>query len=237
MKNNIKIWRLSGRHAFLILLVMVFLCKTMGAIIYLFIALALLLIFKPKGQFMFAAIIAFVVLLYPAIREAASPQLRGFVEVVAEHNEERSRSLAFRLNNENVLLDKANQKKWFGWGSWGRNLIYDDTGKALSIIDGQWIIIFGSWGWVGYFGFFGLLFFPLLHWFNGLHASSKYQFNIESYDYSAVLGLILMANIIDFIPNSSLSHITLLLAGALAGRVAQLKIKQTHKNSVSSNGL
>lgn len=235
MKNKIDVWRISGRYAFLLLLIMVFLCKTMGVFFYLFMTLALLLIFKPKAQFMFAASIAFVVLLYPAIREAASPQLRGFVEVVAEHNEERSRSLEFRLNNENVLLDKANQKKWFGWGSWGRNLIYDDTGKALSIVDGQWIITFGAWGWVGYFSFFGLLFFPLLHWFNLLRVHSTQKVSIEACEYSAVLGLILVANMIDFIPNSSLSHITLLLAGALAGRVALLRVKKTESTLVSHN--
>ncbi len=223
MKNKVMIWRIPARYVFIGLFVVVFLCKTMGVVLYLFLLLTVLLLFKPKTQFLIATIFVFFVSCYPAIREASSPQLRSFTQLVSEYNEDRAKSFAFRLNNEDELLAKAGERKWFGWGSWGRNLIYDYSGQKLSVIDGQWIIVFSAWGWVGYLSFFGLFFVPLYRWFLILKEANRHKTLIESADYSAVIGLILMSNMIDFIPNSSLSSVTLLMGGALAGRAVLLK--------------
>lgn len=222
MKNKISIWKFSGFQVFWILFVAVFLCKTMGVLFYLVAGLGLLLLVKPQKQFLMAAILGVVVLIYPMIRESIAPELQSFTALIKEYNKDRAQSLEFRLNNEDDLQAKANERPWFGWGSWGRNQIYDANGKMTSVTDGVWIIVFGTWGWIGYLGMFGLLCTPLTYWYFFLRRASKAKFPVESGDYSAALGIILMANFVDFIPNSSLSHITLLMAGALVGRVVLL---------------
>ena len=229
MKNKVKVWKLSGLQVFLILLIGVFLCKTMGVLFYLVAGLGLMWLVKPQKQFLMAAVFGVVVLIYPMIRETIAPELRSFTALIKEHNEDRSRSLEFRLNNEDELLTKANERKWFGWGSWGRNQIYNADGKMISVTDGVWIIVFGAWGWMGYIGIFGLICTPLIYWYFFLRRASKAKFPVESGDYSAGLGIMLMANFIDFIPNSSFSHITMLLAGALIGRVVLLQQELVHK--------
>ena len=57
--------------------------------------------------------------------------------------------------------DKANDKAVFGWGGWGRNLVYNEWGQQTAITDGAWIIVMGAMGWVGYLTQFGLLCLPL----------------------------------------------------------------------------
>ncbi|MGP1271830.1 MAG: O-antigen ligase domain-containing protein [Phycisphaerales bacterium] len=71
------------------------------------------------------------------------------VAVAGMINEERSRSLQFRLNNETLLADKAREQVIFGWGGWGRNRVYDDAGNDLTTVDGLWIFVFGTNGLVG----------------------------------------------------------------------------------------
>ena len=229
MKNKVSIWKFSGLQTFGILFVGVFLCKTMGVLFYLVAGLALLWLVKPQKQFLIAAVLGGVVLSYPMIRETIAPELRSFTALIKAQSEERAGSLEFRLNNEDELLAKASERKWFGWGSWGRNQIYNEKGEMTSVTDGVWIIVFGAWGWIGYLGIFGLLCTPLTYWYFFLRRASKAKFLVESGDYSAALGIILMANFIDFIPNSSFSHITLLIAGALVGRVVLLKQELIHK--------
>jgi hypothetical protein len=62
---------------------------------------------------------------------------------------ERGESFGFRVKNEILLAAKARERWVFGWGGWGRNLILDDRGENTTVIDGYWIIIFGTSGTVG----------------------------------------------------------------------------------------
>jgi hypothetical protein len=68
---------------------------------------------------------------------------------VYEHDKERAQSLWTRIDNENILIEKALEKKIFGWGGWGRSRVYDDEGQDITITDGLWIIVFGKNGMFG----------------------------------------------------------------------------------------
>jgi hypothetical protein len=217
-RNNMRIGYFAPAVTFILMTLAVFLCKTLSVLIY-FIPICFLIYFvKPKIHFQIAAAVMAFIMLYPALRESATPLLRDLVIQISNYNEERSRSLEFRLNNEEVLLAKANEKPLFGWGSWGRNAIYDDYGKMTSITDGYWIIVFGSYGWAGYLSFFALLFFPLWQWRKLLNSNLQ----PEALLYSSAIALLMLANAIDFIPNAAFSPLTLLLAGALYGRARLL---------------
>src|SRR5258708_11362367 len=110
----------------------------------------------------------------------------------------------------------------FGWGRFGRNRIYDeDTGKDLSITDGTWIITMGQFGFFGFLAEFGLLSLAVVR------ATSALKYTQTAHDqvFLAALALILAINMIDLLPNSSLSPWTWLLAGALLGRAEALRAR------------
>ena len=112
------------------------------------------------------------------------------------------------------LLAKANQKPFFGWGTWGRNRVYDqESGTDVSITDGAWILRFGMFGWLGYLSLFGL--FATAVW----KALSDVRGPVTS--STIILGgltLILAVNLTDLIPNANLFPLTFLMAGSIAGR-------------------
>ncbi|RJK94694.1 hypothetical protein D3P06_18490 [Paracoccus aestuarii] len=78
--------------------------------------------------------------------------------------------------------------------------------------DGYWVIAIGSKGWLGYIAEFGLLLIPMI--FLGLRWKS-----LALTPATAGIAMVLTANMIDLIPNATLTPVTWLLAGALAGRL------------------
>jgi hypothetical protein len=102
-----------------------------------------------------------------------------------------------------------------GWGAWGRHRVlaqaWDGNFRDASVTDGTWIITIGIVGWVGYLSLFGLLTYPVWRAFRLRNRG----FPIAS---TALVGVLIL-NLIDLIPNSSLGPLTWLAAGALTGLV------------------
>jgi hypothetical protein len=210
--------RIGGLAAALALLVVLGLSKNVGATLLAILAFPLMLFLGARWRLLAAAAVMVVVLLYPMGRTTGlvptDAIMSGLSRVVAEG---RIASLGFRLRNEDVLLAKANEKPLFGWGGWSRARIYDAEGRNVSTPDGTWVIAFGERGWVGYVAFFGLLTVPTMA------LALRRREDREAADLpdaaTAGLALILAVNMVDLIPNSGISPITWLMAGALAGRL------------------
>ncbi|MEG4004258.1 MULTISPECIES: O-antigen ligase family protein [unclassified Microcoleus] len=190
------------------LLIILILCKSFGALLLALFALSFQIIIKaPRANQKISALVAIAVILYPALRGADLVPAQWFADQVAAYSGERSGSFQFRIDNEDQLLAKANQRPWFGWGGYGRNRVYDEQkGTDLSITDGTWIIVIGSAGWIGYLTTFGLICGPIVvsAWRN---RAPRLQ--------EPILNVILLINVMDLIPNSSLGPITWLLAGSI----------------------
>jgi hypothetical protein len=196
------------------LILVLYLSKTIGAFAMMLLFVPLLFLAGVQGQLIFAMIVAGVTLFYPLLRGAGWVPVDQIYEVAQSFSEERAQSLKFRLDNEDLLLARASEKPFAGWGSWGRNLIYEDyTGKLLSVTDGAWIIVIGIFGWVGYISHFGLLTAPLF--LMGI-ARRKLGLTVES----SGLAMVLAINLLDLLPNATLTPITYMIAGALCGRYA-----------------
>lgn len=190
------------------------LCKSMGPILYAAVLAPMILFAGRRSQFLLAALLALIVVTYPILRGAQLVPLDGIVEMAGTASAERAGSLAFRIQNEEALLDHAAARPWFGWGQWGRNLIRDPvTGEILSIPDGGWVIVMGVYGWIGYFGQFGLLVLPLL--LMGREALRQPAAALSP--FAASLALIYAANMVDMLPNATLIPFSWLMAGALLG--------------------
>lgn len=186
-------------------------CKSLGAF-----GLALLfapatLLFGKRLQVMIGVAIAVIVLLYPMLRGAGLIPVDAVYQMALSIDEDRAASLKFRLDNEDALLDRANEKPLAGWGSWGRNQIFDpNTGRMTSVTDGIWLIFIGIFGWVGYIGRFGLLTFPILY----------YALRRKSFGPSMITpGMIMVLSValVDLLPNAGLVNYVWLMSGAIAG--------------------
>lgn len=158
-------------------------------------------------------VVALIFLAFPAVRQADLLPLDGFLGLISNISEERAASLQFRLDNEDEVLQRAAQKPLFGWGGWARWRIIDHRGVSTTVSDGEWIIVLGERGWIGYIGYFGILTGPLL-----LLARASRRRPVPH--TTSAMGLITAANLIYLVPNSTLSPIGWLMSGAIAGFIA-----------------
>lgn len=187
------------------------LCKSLGAFLIATVLAPVALLCKVRTQLMVAAVISGIVLVYPTLRAADLVPVQEFVTFIGQRSPERAQSLTTRIQNEDILLEKARERPLFGWGGWGRSRVYLDTGKDISITDGAWVIEFGLGGWIRYLAVFGLLCWPGI----ALFLSSRK--NIDP--TCAALALILTAKLIDLIPNAAMVPLIWLIAGSLLGRL------------------
>ncbi|MEL6681410.1 MAG: hypothetical protein AAFQ09_02050 [Pseudomonadota bacterium] len=196
----------------LYLLVILLIAKAVGAFMIACIFIPVLMLFKPTQWRTLGMISAVLVLLYPMARSSGVVPLERVYGIAAAISEDRAASFRFRLENEERLLIRASQKPVLGWGIWGRSRVYDPTnGRDISTTDGIWVIVFGVSGWVGYLAQFGLLTLPIFAYF---FARGPLRHSIASQG----LCLLLAANLIDLIPNSGLTPVSWMVAGALLGR-------------------
>lgn len=211
------------RHKMIAILVylsvLLVLCKSAASMVYGLLVLPVVLFAPPRWQVRLAMAFAVLALTYPMLRNFNAVPLDTILAKVEQVNPHRAQSLGFRFYNEQQLLDRAAEKPVFGWGGWGRSLIRDDeTGDIISIPDGRWIIVFGTFGWLGYLCEFGLLAWPLL-------MLGAYSLRRKRGALSPLIGpvsLILGVTMLDMLINATLTPLTWLTAGAVLGYAERL---------------
>ncbi len=199
------------------------LCKSAGALLQALMAAPLVAFARPRVMMLAAAIVAGIAFSYPTLRTTSWMPLQGIVNVAMSISPERGRSLEFRLMNEEALLERAMERPLFGWGGWGRSLFYDPySGRLASVPDGQWVIWIGSNGIFGYLAQFLLLLVPI---FALLRAMPRDRDPAREPEF-VILGtvsLMLAMNLLDLIPNATITPLTWLTAGALLGNANRLR--------------
>lgn len=193
-------------------------CKSAGAIGYCIVFVPVLLWLGTKVQARIAWILAALAFSYPLFRTwnlvPVEDMISFFNSILGP---DRAQSLEFRFNNEGVLLKHAVEQPWFGWGGYGRNLVYDEyTGKTTTIVDGYWIALLGAIGVMGFVSTFGLLLMPTIRFGKTLRT-----FHGEHRYLGGTLLVICLICSIDLIPNAGISPYFTLLVGALAGLVRE----------------
>lgn len=83
----------------------------------------------------------------------------SLVQTVGQMNEERASSLQYRINNENLLVQKALEQPVLGWARWGRSRVHGAYGFDAPT-DSLWIITFGQYGILGLASLTALLSLP-----------------------------------------------------------------------------
>jgi hypothetical protein len=189
------------------------LSKNLGALGITLVLIPVVLFLGIRAQFLVAMVIAVFVLTYPLVRSAGVVPVERVMAIAHDIDPWRAISLGVRLQNEDTLLEKAQQRAAFGWGGYNRARVYDDQGRNTNILDGYWIITMGEGGWVRYLVEFGLLTGPiiLLWW----RRRRQYGIGMET----SVLAVILAGNLLDLLPNSTITPLTWMIVGALWGRL------------------
>jgi hypothetical protein len=200
-----------------VLVVVTVLCKSTGAIALLIGGTGLLLACRVTRLNVLVYTVVATVPLYMFVRAEGLWHGEEALALARMLDEDRADSFAFRLENEDILLEKALRKPLYGWGGWGRWRVQDEWGKDISISDGMWIIALGETGMVGLASLTAMLLLPIVllvrrvpvrHWAHPAVAPA------------AALAVILLLHAMDNLVNAMPNPVYYLCAGALSGFAA-----------------
>lgn len=128
--------------------------------------------------------------------------------------EDRLASLQFRFDNEELLVDRAREMFWFGWGGFGRSRVMFEDG-SFTVQDSLWVLAFGERGIIGLFCLFGAMLLPTLAliW---LRCPPRLWFK-PKIGGSIALSIAVSLYMIDCILNAMVNPLYILAAGGIAG--------------------
>jgi hypothetical protein len=153
------------------------------------------------------------------------------VQLASRISKDRAGSFQFRLKNENVLVEKALERPVFGWGSWGRNHVFDDFGNDLTITDGMWVIELGQHGLMGMVSLYAVFLLPLAK----LLVRTPFGRLFSSALAPALsLGIIVVLYAIDCLPNAMPNPILMVAAGAVVGCTTSIFLTEMPPDNAST---
>lgn len=215
-------WKTLAIAGYLTLILVM--AKSLGALIFVVLLVPMVVFLSIKIQTKIAIVIGLFALAYPIMKGADLVPTQWLLDQAASVDPQRAGSLQFRFDNEDTLLERAYIKPVFGWGSWGRNHILDPVnGNILTVTDGRWIIVIGVYGWVGFIAEFGLLILPLLLIGREVMAAPR-QATVSP--LVGPLCLLLAINVVDMIPNATLTPLTWMIVGAMTGYAEKLRAER-----------
>lgn len=226
-KNNSKIRSFPPKAVTGYLLVVLVLCKSIASLAYGLFGLIAITGLKIKTQHRAAFLLVCVAMLYPAMSIMKIFPHQAIINIAESISLERAQSLQFRFDNEEVLLNHARERLFFGWGGWGRNRVYDDeTGEDTSITDGKWILTFGTLGLIGFIAEFSLLAISVFR----ANKAAKLIKDKQQQTLHAAHALLVGFVMIDQLPNASLAPWLWLIVGALLGRSEMIILESKNNN-------
>lgn len=188
------------------------LCKSTGAIVLLAGGVGLLFFTRSLRSSLLLALVIGIVPVYMFVRANNlwdGSQAVWFAEQLGDF---QAQSLAGRLENESLVVEKALERPVFGWGGWGRSRVRDEFGRDITTTDGMWIIAMGRHGLVGLTAWLavGLLpallmlrRFPARDWLHPIAAPA------------AALAVVLILYTMDAMLNAFVNPVYMLCAGGL----------------------
>ncbi|MFT5606615.1 MAG: hypothetical protein ACI9PZ_000411 [Parvicella sp.] len=217
-KSRVRFYGFNPLILILYLIVVLTLSKSLSPLLFALSFIILLLFLRTSMFHLTIQTIAFAALLYPFISMMTFEVQDALVAFFSDIDINRAQSLAYRFDNEELLLSHAMQKWLFGWGSWGRNQI------GGAVFDSTWIIVFGQFGLFGLISFFGIIYVSLV---KALASVRRILDPREIFlMYSHIL--IVLVILIDQLVNSSINSSGLywFLAGGLLGRAKHLALEK-----------
>lgn len=225
-----RIWGFSAVPMVAVLLITTFLCRATGALALLVMGLAVMWItWRLHTKWVLVGLLL-IAPVYVATRSTAVWNGEPVLSWAKMVDNDRAESLKFRLHNEDMLAAKAMRQPWFGWGSWGRDRVYDKWGNDISITDGLWIIEFGRHGYAGLISWLAAMMVPL-----GLLAWRYPARRLVSAELAPALVLAILVALyaIDCLVNAMINPMFMLAGG---GVVSFALASQSLRESAMRNG-
>jgi O-antigen ligase len=144
----------------LALLLIAVLCRSGGALSLL---LGGLFVLWSCTRFNTKLPLCFLLLIAPAYYSVRVPNLwsgDNLVNLIEKLDADRAQSLGYRFYCENMLIRRAMEQPWWGWGSWGKSRVFGPNGRDMAPTDGMWIIYLGNYGCIGLFSWTIALLLP-----------------------------------------------------------------------------
>lgn len=207
-----------------VLLATAILCKSFGALVLLVGGLGALFAVKMTRSKVAVWCLILVVPVYLVARIGLRWDGAEAVDVIALVSEERAASFATRLKNEILLVEKAMQRPIFGWGGWGRNRVFDDSGRDITITDSLWVIALGQHGLVGLVSVMGILLVPAAALIRRLTPPAL---STPAYAPAAACVMTVLLYACDNLTNAMMNPVFLLVAGGLSGAVVHGVLRRT----------
>jgi hypothetical protein len=191
-----------------------------GALIFVLIAIPLVQFTKPVTQVRIGVLLVAVLCAYPILKENDLVPTQFLIDKTALYSQDRAQSLAYRLDNEQLYFNRAMERRWFGWGGYGRSRL-ENAGAS----DGAWVIELGVTGFFGYYARFGMMLASVLLALRRLKSLDLSQQRILG-GLSLIVGL----GAIDLIANGLWNILTIFYCGALTG-LSQGMERDTNRNT------
>jgi len=214
LMKKVPFWILTA--ALLVTLVLV---KSSGAVVLFVVGMAALYFSSKWKTTLIIWLLLCIPPLYMVTRSTGLWTGENLSSAVAEKfSEERGQSLQFRFDNETILVERALDGTFFGWGGWNRSRVFDEDGRDISITDGLWIITLGT---KGIYGLTLLTIVILLPVFLLLHRSVPGQWNSREWGSISVMSILLLIYMIDNLLNGMVNPIFMLFNGGICGLLGQ----------------
>lgn len=153
-----RVYGIKIEYIFFCLLGTTILCKATGALMLLGMGMALMYLWQKTRWRTPILLLALLPVLYVGIRTTQAYDFSHVVETAKSvFGPDRAQSLQFRLKNEDILIGRALESPVWGWTGYGRNRVVNEDGKDLTVTDGYWVIILGTFGIVGLILFYSML--------------------------------------------------------------------------------
>lgn len=222
-----QLWNMPIKPLLAVLMITFFLCKSTGA--YFLLVLGIIFLFSGKWFRTALPVFLLIVSICSYLYVNAETETYFTDQIVSslsgKVDAERVESLAFRFNNEEVLVDKARQRIVFGWGGWGRDLIFDEQGKQLTVQDSLWIIAFGHYGRVGLSSLTASMLLPVASLFVLRYPARSWS--KREVAPVAVVTMIVVLYMLDCVLNAMINPIFILASGGISGLA--MKERETRK--------
>jgi hypothetical protein len=194
--------------------------KSLGGFSLTVAGVGVLLVTRRFRSIIFLLVLSLVAPLYITTRTLGWWDGQQVVGILTRHvSARRAESLGCRLQNEDILVKKALERPTWGWGGWGRNLVTDDQGNDITLIDGMWIIAFGSNGIAGVSALYLALLLPV--WRLALRRDRHLLWDDPRGSVVLVAAVVVVLHSIDCVANAMPNPIYFLLAGGVASIAIQ----------------
>ena len=208
-----KIMHIPSHYLLMLLTFTSIMMRSVAAFSWLIIGLLVLYISNKTKTAFLLIILMLVPYLYIVTRTTVYWDGRNLSDSVSGNfSANRSQSLQFRFDNETILIQKARQGSFFGWGGYGRSRVYDTEGKDVSTTDGLWIITFGTNGIYGLLAMVIAIQWPLFLFFMRVKPE---LWKTQTWSSSAVMAVFLGIFMIDNLLNAMINPVYLLCNGSL----------------------